>query len=196
VTDVILRADGSAIAATPAGVSFIDATGISSIYAFQGLVNNHVYALASDGTRTLAGTLGGLSILDGLMVRTSFTTSNSALKHNWITAIARVDQDFFVGTYGSGVLRLTDKGVWETFDDLRGNIEINTNAMAATPKAVYAGTLDRGLAIYSAASRRWTFFSAGLPSRNVTAVEAHGGTLYIGTDNGLVKVPEATVVDQ
>ena len=56
---------GRVIAATPAGVSFIDASGISSIYAFQGLVNNHVYALASDGARTLAGTLGGLSILDG-----------------------------------------------------------------------------------------------------------------------------------
>ncbi len=74
VTDVVLRPDGSAIAATPAGVSFIDAAGISSIYAFQGLVNNHVYALASDGARTLAGTLGGLSILDGPVVRASFTT--------------------------------------------------------------------------------------------------------------------------
>ncbi len=40
------------------------------------------------------------------------------------------------------------------------------------------------------------FFTAGLPSRNVTAVEARGGVLYIGTDNGLVKVPETTVVSQ
>ena len=54
VTDVVLRADGSAVAATPAGVSFIDASGISSIYAFQGLVNNHVYALAI-GRRADAG---------------------------------------------------------------------------------------------------------------------------------------------
>jgi ligand-binding sensor domain-containing protein len=196
VTDVILRDDGSTIAATPAGVSFIDATGITSIYAFQGLVNNHVYALASDGARTLAGTLGGLSILDGPTVRASFTTSNSALKHNWITAIAPVERDFFVGTYGAGVLRLTNRGVWETFDDLRGNIEINANAMTATQRAVYAGTLDRGLAVYNIASARWTFFASGLPSRNVTAVEARGGMLYIGTDNGLVKAPESTVMGQ
>jgi ligand-binding sensor domain-containing protein len=194
ITDVILRPDGSVIAATPAGVSFIDAAGISSIYAFQGLVNNHVYALASDGARTLAGTLGGLSILDGGVVRASFTTSNSALKHNWITAIAQVENDFFVGTYGAGVLRITNRGVWETFDDLRGTIEINANAMAATPIAVYAGTLDQGLAVYNLASGRWTFFASGLPSRNVTAVEARGGMLYIGTDNGLVKVPESTVM--
>jgi ligand-binding sensor domain-containing protein len=194
VTDVVLRPDGSVIAATPAGVSFIDATGISSIYAFQGLVNNHVYALASDGARTLAGTLGGLSILDGPVVRASFTTSNSALKHNWITAMSQVENDVFVGTYGAGVLRLTNRGVWETFDDLRGTLEINANAMVATTNAVYAGTLDRGLAIYNIASGRWTFFTAGLPSRNVTAVEARGGVLYIGTDNGLVKVPESTVI--
>jgi ligand-binding sensor domain-containing protein len=194
VTDVVLRPDGSAIAATPAGVSFIDATGISSIYAFQGLVNNHVYALASDGARTLAGTLGGLSILDGSVVRASFTTSNSALKHNWITAIAQAGNNFYVGTYGAGVLRLTNRGMWETFEDLRGTIEINGNAMLATTNTVYAGTLDRGLAVYNIPSGRWTFFTAGLPSRNVTAVESRGGVLYIGTDNGLVKVPESTVV--
>jgi ligand-binding sensor domain-containing protein len=194
ITDVILRPDGSMIAATPAGVSFIDAAGISSIYAFQGLVNNHVYALASDGPRTLAGTLGGLSILDGPIVRASFTTSNSALKHNWITAISQVGNNFFVGTYGAGVLRLTSKGVWETFDDLRRSIEINANAMVADASAVYAGTLDQGLAVYNMSSERWTFFTSGLPSRNVTAVEARGGILYVGTDNGLVKVPESTVL--
>jgi ligand-binding sensor domain-containing protein len=177
-------------------VSFIDPSGISSIYAFQGLVNNHVYALASDGVRTLAGTLGGLSILDGAVVRASFTTSNSVLKQNWITAITQVDNNFFVGTYGAGVLRLTNGGVWATFEDLRGNIEINANAMVATANAVYAGTLDQGLAVYSKASGRWSFFTAGLPSRNVTAVDARAGVLYIGTDNGLVKVPETTVVSQ
>ncbi|MGA3188177.1 MAG: hypothetical protein ABSF22_13815 [Bryobacteraceae bacterium] len=194
VTDVVLRPDGSVIAATPAGVSFIDAAGISSIYAFQGLVNNHVYALASDGARTLAGTLGGLSILDGSVVRASFTTSNSGLKHNWITAIMQVGNNFFVGTYGAGILRLTNRGVWETFEDLRGTIEINPNALVVTANAVYAGTLDQGLAVYNMASGRWTFFTAGLPSRNVTAIDARGGVLYIGTDNGLVKVPETTVV--
>lgn len=193
VTDVVLRSDGGVVAATPAGVSFIDASGISSIYAFQGLVNNHVYALAPDGGRTLAGTLGGLSVLEGAAVRASYTTSNSGLKHNWVTAILPVGRDFLVGTYGAGVLRLTSRGDWETFDDMRGSLEINPNAMIATPSAVYAGTLDRGLAVYHFASGRWTFFTTGLPSRNVTALEARGGVLYIGTDNGLMKAPESAV---
>jgi ligand-binding sensor domain-containing protein len=195
ITDVVLRPDGSAIAATPAGVSFIDASGISSIYAFQGLVNNHVFALASDGARTLAGTLGGLSILDGVTVKASFTTANSTLKHNWITAIVRVDDGWFIGTYGAGVLRLNAAGRWEGFTDLRGQIEINANAMVSTGLAVYAGTLDRGLAVYSLATGRWNFWTRGLPSSNVTAVEARGGILYVGTDNGLVKVPESTIVN-
>jgi ligand-binding sensor domain-containing protein len=196
VTDVVLRADGSAVAATPAGVSFIDASGISSIYAFQGLVNNHVYALASDGDRTLAGTLGGLSILERGAVKASYTTANSGLKHNWITGIARFKDDWFVGTYGAGVLKMDSFGRWQSFADLRGEIDINTNAMAATANAVYAGTLDRGLAVFSAATGRWNFFASGLPSLNVTAVEARGGVVYIGTDNGLVKVPELVLVNR
>ena len=195
VTDVVLRSDGSAVAATPAGVSFIGASGISSIYAFQGLVNNHVYALASDGPRTLAGTLGGLSILDGPMVKASFTTANSALKHNWITAIVPVKDEWFIGTYGAGVLKMDALGRWQSFEDLRGEIDVNENAMIVTGNAVYAGTLDRGLAVYSFASGRWNFFAAGLPSVNVTAVESRGGVVYIGTDNGLVRVPESTLVN-
>jgi ligand-binding sensor domain-containing protein len=66
--------------------------------------------------------------------------------------------------------------------------------MLATPTAVYAGTLDRGLAIYNRAAQRWNFWTSGLPSRNVTALEARSGILYIGTDNGLIKVPESTLV--
>ncbi len=196
ITDVVLRADGSSVVATPAGISFIDAGGISSIYAFQGLVNNHVYSLATDGTRTLAGTRGGLSVLDGSAVKASFTTANSSLKHNWITAMARVGDEWFVGTYGAGVLKTDAVGRWRSFEDLRGEIDINANAMIATPAAVYAGTLDQGLAVYSLATGRWNFFTAGLPSSNVTAVEARGGMVYIGTDNGLVKLPETALVNR
>ncbi len=126
------------------------------------------------------------------MVKASYTTANSGLKHNWITAIARVGNEWFVGTYGAGVLKMDGSGRWQTFEDLRGQLEINSNAMVATERGVYAGTLDRGIAVYSGG--RWNFWTAGLPSRNVTALEARGGVLYVGTDNGLVKVPEATVV--
>src|SRR5205814_7932837 len=44
VADVVAYGDGVALA-TPAGLTFLDSTGVRSMYAFQGLVNNHVYAL-------------------------------------------------------------------------------------------------------------------------------------------------------
>lgn len=194
VTDVALRPGGGFTVATPAGITILDGSGASSLYAFQGLVNNHAYALATAGSRTLIGTLGGLSILDGAAISASFTTANSGLKHNWITAIARVGDDWFVGTYGAGVLKLDNVGRWQTFPDLAGEVDINPNAMAATDRAVYAGTLGRGLAVCNRSSGRWDYTTIGLPSQNVTALTAHGGWLYIGTDNGLVRVPENNLV--
>ncbi|MDQ6760463.1 MAG: hypothetical protein M3Z32_11460 [Acidobacteriota bacterium] len=56
VTDVVLHA-GAMTIATPAGLTMLGPAGTTSLYAFHGLVNNHVYALASSGSRLLAGTL-------------------------------------------------------------------------------------------------------------------------------------------
>ena len=189
VTDVIVRPGGMTVA-TPAGITFLDAAGMRSLYAFHGLVNNHVYALAASGGRLLAGTLGGLSVLDGDVVRANYTTANSGLRHNWITAVAAVDSEWFVGTYGAGVLRF-DGSSWRGFADLPANFEVNANAILTTERAVYAGSLAGGLYIYERASGRWRNMTAGLPSNNVTALAAHNGYIYAGTDNGLVRFREA-----
>jgi len=203
ITDVLLRGDSRSptiVAATPAGITTIDASGTSSLYAFHGLVNNHVYALAASGSRLLAGTLGGLSILDSGMVSAGFTTANSGLKHNWITAIARTgartEDDWFLGTYGAGVLRLDSAGRFSTFADWIAPSIINPNAMLVTDRAVYAGTMGQGLGIYNRSSRRWTFHTAGLPSLNVTALAQGSGYLYIGADNGLVRILEKDLAGQ
>jgi ligand-binding sensor domain-containing protein len=194
VTDVLMRPDGTMVASTPAGVSFIEPGGISSIYAFEGLINNHVYALAESGPRLLVGTLGGLSVLNAGAVAASFTTANSMLRHNWITSIARVDNAWFIGTYGAGVMQFDGTGRWENFPDLPRNFEVNENAMLVTDRAVYAGSLDRGLAVYNRTGGRWQWVTRGLPSENVTALAAMGGFIYIGTQNGLVRVPEGNLV--
>jgi len=44
------------------------------MYAFQGLVNNHVYALGVSGDALVAGTLGGLSLLNKGDVQFNYTT--------------------------------------------------------------------------------------------------------------------------
>jgi ligand-binding sensor domain-containing protein len=62
--------------------------------------------------------------------------------------------------------------------------------MLITESHIYAGTLDRGLYVCDRGIDRWTTVTAGLPSRNVTALAARDGYLYIGTDNGLVRILE------
>jgi ligand-binding sensor domain-containing protein len=192
VTDVAFSGN-RLIAATPAGLSFVASDGIRSIYALQGLVNNHVYSVASDGQQLMAGTLGGVSVIQGDIVRASYTTANSHLRHNWITALAKVDGEWFAGTYGAGMLALSAEGEWHSFSDLKPGFVVNPNALAVSPTRVYAGSLGDGLYIYERAWKRWSRASVGLPSLNVTALAIMGGDLYVGTDNGLVRIPEERV---
>lgn len=189
VTDVVLYRDGLALA-TPAGLTFMDASGARSLYAFQGLVNNHVYALGVDGDELLAGTLGGISQLDRASVARNLTTATSNLKHNWITAIVPVDGAWMIGTYGAGILGLDRDGTFQKFETASEPFEVNPNAMLLTAQHVFAGSLGRGLYVYDRATLRWRVLDQGLPSLNVTAIAAGGGYVYIGTDNGLVRIAE------
>jgi ligand-binding sensor domain-containing protein len=195
VTDVLFQrtaeGESSTVVATPAGLSFLDGPSISSVYAFQGLVNNHVYTLTETGGTLVAGTLGGVSLLKNGLVQASFTTANSALRQNWITASAALGNDLYLGTYGSGVVQMTERHELQTFREFAGQrVEISPNAMLVTNRAVYAGTAGHGLAVLRPGQQRWQFIEAGLPSRDVTALAADDNFLYIGTDNGLAKISE------
>ena len=189
VTDIVDYRDGLALA-TPAGLTFLDAGGARSLYAFHGLVNNHVYALGAAGDELMAGTLGGLSQLDRGDVKVNYTTTSSNLKHNWITSVVRVGPEWMIGTYGAGVVGLDASGRFHAFDVATGPIEINPNAMLVTAGYVLAGTLGDGLYLYDRQSGRWSVIRDGLPSMNVTAFTSLNGYIYIGTDNGLVRIPE------
>jgi len=189
VTDIAPYQDGLALA-TASGLTFLDATGAHSMYAFQGLVNNHVYALGVSGDELMAGTLGGLSRLEKGDVQLNYTTATSGLKHNWITAVAPVGPEWMVGTYGAGVLGLDRSGRFYSFENATGPIEINPNAILVTKNHVFAGTLGKGLYVYDRESERWRAIEEGLPSSNVTALAAADGYVYIGTDNGLVRTQE------
>lgn len=193
ITDVTFES-GRMVVATPAGITFLDGDGPRSLYAFQGLANNHVYALGSSGARVLAGTLGGLSVLEHEQVVASFTTGNSGLQRNWIAAVVPVGRDWMIGTYGGGIVRLDDAGHFHSYDVATGaNLEINPTAMVATERHIFAGSLGKGLFVYDRAADRWTKISEGLPSENVTALAADKEFLYIGTDNGLVRIREKEV---
>ncbi len=189
VTDVIPYGDGLAIA-TPAGLTFLDSGGARSLYAFQGLVNNHVYTIAANGHRLLAGTLGGASLLEDDQIRVNYTTATSALKHNWITAAVPAGDEWYLGTYGVGVVKMDSTGKFESNMDTNGELVINPNAMLATDKFILAGTMGSGLYVMDRGSGRWKSVMEGLPSTNVTALAQANGFVYVGTDNGLVRIPE------
>jgi ligand-binding sensor domain-containing protein len=95
-----------------------------------------------------------------------------------------------VGTYGAGVLGLDRTGHFQSFAGASGPVEVNPNAMLVTARHVFAGTLGNGLYVYDRASARWSTISEGLPSDNVTALAESNGYLYVGTDNGLVRIRE------
>jgi ligand-binding sensor domain-containing protein len=192
VTDVENYSDGLAIA-TPAGITFLGREGAESLYAFEGLVNNHVYALGVSRNRVMAGTLGGISLLQDKNVVRNFTVANSSLKHNWITAVVPVGDEWFVGTYGAGVMRLGADGQFAAFEHATRLMEVNPNAMLVTPSHVLAGTLSDGLYIYDRNTGRWRQWTAGLPSMNITALAERDGEIYIGTDNGLVRIAERSL---
>jgi hypothetical protein len=189
VTDVAAYGDGLVLA-TPAGLTFLDHRGARSLYAFEGLVNNHVFALGVAGDEILAGTLGGISLIGHEEVQTNYTVENSGLQHNWITGIVRVGDEWMVGTYGAGVVRMDGEGKFHAMENATGPFDVNPNAMLATASHVFAGTLGRGLYAYDRTSNRWSEIIDGLPSENVTALAASGGYVYVGTDNGLVRIKE------
>jgi ligand-binding sensor domain-containing protein len=190
VTDIAFAGD-SMVLATPAGLTFVDADGARSLYAFEGLVNNHVYALGVQDKTLLAGTLGGVSELEQESVRRNLTVSNSGLKHNWVTAIVPDgDGSWMIGTYGAGVMRLDNAGRVSPMDGATRTMDVNPNAMLRTDAHILAGTLGQGLWVWSRAAERWRQITAGLPSKNVTAIAARDGEVYVGTDNGLVRIAE------
>jgi len=199
VTDVARYGDGLVVA-TPAGLTFLDRSGARSLYAFHGLVNNHVYSVAASGGEVLAGTLGGLSLLGGERVVSSFTVTTPGLQnaaghrlpHNWISAVVRSGDDWIIGTYGGGIVRLS-QGRFEDFEVGTGNFEVYPNAMVATGNHVLAGTLGRGLYSFNRNTNRWSVIKDGLPSMTVTALAANNGTIYVGTDNGLVRISEQSL---
>lgn len=199
ITDIAWSPDpssGTMALATPAGLTFINSSGVESLYAFQGLVNNHVYSIAfSPDGNLLAGTLGGLSVLEHGSVRRNLSTSNSKLDRNWISAVLSLPpfagSGYLIGTYGGGLMQLTAGGEITSIPGAPNDATINPNALLATSTHIYAGSLGQGLWSFGRSSGRWQQIVAGLPSLNVTALAAHNGELFVGTDNGLVHIPEA-----
>jgi len=87
-------------------------------------------------------------------------------------------------------MQLDGDGRFTPMEGATRDMIVNPNAMLATDTHIFAGTLGDGLWVWSRASGRWKQVTAGLPSENVTALAERGGEVYVGAENGLVRIAE------
>lgn len=187
-----LSSSGGLAVATNKGVTVFDGTVGRSITAFHGLPNNHVYAVAETGGKLYAGTLGGLAEIDGLRVTRVLSAANSALPHNWVNGLASYAGRLYVGTYGGGVAELLPTGDLVLHEETAG-LEVNPGAMLVDSGSLYVGTLGAGVFVLDIESGRWRRVTAGLASRNVTAIAADTHFVYFGTEHGITRVERSTL---
>ncbi len=184
-----LDPDGKRVAiATTQGFTLKEGDAFRSIYAFHGLVNNHIYTMAQNRGDIFVGTLGGLSRISRMQVTGNWTQMDSGLKRNWINALMTVNDRLFVGTYGSGIQVRNASGDWFDFPELPEDLEINPNSLFYDGRFLFCGTLDRGFFVYDPSRNVWKHVQRDLPALNVTSFAADSDTVYIGTDRGLLQI--------
>jgi hypothetical protein len=188
-----------ALAATPDGL----ATGLGQgvllpgsrlLSAFHGLPGNQALALAS-GEALFVGTPSGLGAIDHNRVLWRVTAGEGKLPHPWITALALHGGGLFIGTYGGGVaLRTTPPaqpkapGTFSAFPETAG-LKVNTGCLVPAAGRLYLGTDGRGLWRLSADGARFLPVKVPLPSPRITALLEGQNALYVGTDEGLARIP-------
>ncbi len=187
--------------------------GTRMLSAFHGLPGNQALALLS-GEPLLVGTPTGLGAIQGGKVLWRVVAGEDRLPHPWVTALARFggavgaeppspsgtslaaplesSQAIFIGTYGGGVTRRTQgpdpKGTYRDFPETRG-FKVNQGCLVEAAGRLYLGTDGGGLHRLSADGQRFHPLSLPLPSPRITALLAGPDALYVGTDEGLCKVP-------
>jgi hypothetical protein len=171
--------------------------GASLVSAFHGLPGNQATALAA-GESLFVGTPSGLGALDGRRVRWRATGNEGHLPHPWVQALLVTEEAHYVGTYGGGLARrargrtLADGASLEPFPETEG-LKTSAGALVAVEGHVFAGTEGHGLWRLRADGRRFEPVALPLPSPTVTALAARAGELWVGTDQGLARVPLAAV---
>lgn len=168
--------------------------------AFHGLPGNQALALAEDpeGPGLLfVGTPTGLGAIAGGRVAWRTEPGDGRLPHPWVTALALRGQDLFIGTYGGGVARRVgagrgprEPGAFTAFPETAG-LKVNPGCLVEAGGRLYLGTDGRGLWRLSADGSRFVPLRLPLPSQHVTAIQPGPDGLYVGTLEGLARLPLA-----
>jgi ligand-binding sensor domain-containing protein len=190
------------LAATSQGVAIGYGQGVllpgsSLLSAFHGLPGNQALALAA-GESLFVGTPSGLGAVDGRRVRWRATGSEGRLPHPWVQALLVTEDALFVGTYGGGIARrsrvrgMADGAALEPFPETEG-VKVSAGGLAEVEGRVYAATEGRGLWRLRPDGSRFEPLGLSLSSPRVTSLAARADALWVGTDEGLVRVPLAVL---
>ena len=172
--------------------------GATLLSAFHGLPGNQALALAA-GDGLFVGTPSGLGAMDGRRVRWRVTAGEGKLPNPWVTALHVAEDGLYVGTYGGGLARrapgqaalgrtLVDATPYGTFEETAG-LKVNTGCLVDAGGRLYAGTDGHGVWRLSRDRARFERMDLPLPSPRVTALVAGENALWIGTDEGIARLP-------
>jgi hypothetical protein len=177
--------------------------------AFHGLPGNQALALA-EKEALFVGTPSGLGAVAGRRVLWRVTAGEGKLPHPWVTAIVPEGEGLLVGTWGGGLVRRragafaapvpgapTDTAAYEPFAETEG-IAVSPGALAVVDGRAVAGTDAHGLWMQTRDRSRFERVRLPLPSPRIGALLAEDGDLWVGTGEGLVRLPLAgagTVVE-
>ncbi|HEX9080677.1 MAG TPA: hypothetical protein VF768_00290, partial [Holophagaceae bacterium] len=195
--------EGAAFSLTesPAGPVFGTGQGVALpdgafLSAFHGLPGNQALALAMDPSGLLfVGTPSGLGAVRGARVLWRLTSGDGKLPHPWVTALARFGDALYLGTYGGGLAkRLAPAtqgdavGAFVPFVETEG-MKVSANGLVAAGGTLFAGTDGQGLLRLSPDGSRFLPVKVPLPSPHITAILPAPEGLYVGTDEGLARIP-------
>ena len=188
----LARAQAGVAIGTGQGLLLADGRFLS---AFHGLPGNQVLALADAGDQLFVGTPSGLGAVRAGQVLWRAVAGDGRLPHPWITALSLFQKDLFIGTYGGGVTRrsplpeqLGAPGTFEAFPETQG-FKINTGCLLSASGQLFLGSDGQGLWVLRRDGSRFERLAVPLPSPRITALFAEGDWLYIGTDEGLLRLP-------
>jgi hypothetical protein len=191
-----------ALASTQGGVAVGYGQGVSLpgsrfLSAFHGLPGNQALALLSK-EQLFVGTPTGLGAVSGSKVLWRVVAGDGKLPHPWVTALASMKDVLYVGTYGGGVTRRTavaaepnSPGLFDPFVETEG-LKVNPGCLVEAGGRLWLGTDGRGLYRLSADGRRFLPVHVSLPSPRITALLPDKDGLFVGTDEGLARIPLST----
>lgn len=153
----------------------------------NGLPGNSIFAALFAQNSIFVATMSGLAQIENGKVARVFKTSNSELKNNWISALARAGERIFIGTYGGGVFELLPAGEIRGFESETGKFFVNPNAMFFDGERLFAGTLE-GVWCLNLTTQKWSQIKNVLPSETVLSITGNRENIYIGTTGGIARI--------